>query len=152
MPMGRHAISASLLSAVLLLSGVPDSLFGGDMLSVPAAHAKKSKKSKKKTDTLAKDLEPIMATLTTLQEKAKARELYSAEDAAKLDELRIQLMDVMVAHTGKPELAKVVYQAALLFERRDLTLDANEAYHYLAEHYGHTLYGRRGQLALEAKK
>ena len=97
---------------------------------------------------LQKTLEPIATQLDELMAKMQARALFSPQDAGVLGKIKYQLVDLMYANPKDDQMAKPVYQAAVLYTDREDYNDAYELFSYVSSKYPKTPYAQKSLMKL----
>jgi hypothetical protein len=86
--------------------------------------------------------------LTSLLSRIQNRQLVSPEDAAKLTTLQLQLLELSAMPKPDPSLPKVLYQVAMILERREQYLDAADCYDTLCQKFADSPYGIKAKTAI----
>jgi hypothetical protein len=118
------------------------------------AEAKKKGGAAKGDAEVQKIVDPINAQLSKLMLKIQARALLSPDEAAKLMDIKYQLVD---AYTQTPQsalLVKPLYETAIIFSQREAFNDAYELFSTLYQGFPTTPYGlkSKGQMAQLEKR
>lgn len=90
---------------------------------------------------LQKTLDPISKQLDDLMAKVQGRALFSPQDAGVLGNIKYQLMDLMNDHPRDIQMAKPVYEAAVIYSQREEYNDAYELFTYVSDHFPTSPYG-----------
>ena len=85
--------------------------------------------------------------LTGLLIKTQNRQLLSPEDAGKLTTLQVQLLELTAMPKPDPTLPKVLYQVAMILERREQVLGAVDCYDTLCQKFADSPYANKAKLA-----
>lgn len=93
--------------------------------------AKKSKKPKINEEEVKAAVDPIQKSVLEITSKLQTRLLLTPAENGKLDEIKWQLMDLMAQYGASNLMVQPVYQAAVLFERREYFQDAYDMYSFL---------------------
>lgn len=111
-----------------------------------------AKAKKGKGDTvdpeLQKEVDGVSATLMKLLVKAKSHGLFSPEEAGKVTEIKLQMMDLLAKAGQDPLLVKPVYQAGVLFAEREQYDDAMDMFRFLTTNFAEHPYGLQAKAAL----
>ena len=118
------------------------------------AEAKKKGGAAKGDAEVQKIVDPINVQLGKLMLKVQSRTLLSPDDAAKLMDIKYQLVD---AYTQTPQsalLVKPLYETAIIFSQREAFNDAYELFSTLYQGFPTTPYGlkSKGQMAQLEKR
>lgn len=117
----------------------------------PALAAAKKKKSKADVE-VEKLLDPIVQDLTPLSQKGAARGLFSPEDASKLVEIKLKLLDLISDYPTSKMLAKPAYEAGRLFRYREQYDDAYDFYNYVQTNFSASPYAAMSQVEIQRMK
>ncbi len=117
----------------------------------PALAAGKKKKSKTDLE-VEKVLTPIVEQLTPLSNKAASQGLFSPEDAAKAQEMKLQLLDLIHEYPTNQQLVKPAYEAARLFRFREMYDDAFDFYQYVTTNFANTPYASLSRVEIQRMK
>jgi hypothetical protein len=113
---------------------------------VRVSEAQAAKKSAKaKAAEQEKALEEVSKALDGLLAKSQSRLLFSPKDAGSLSEIKYQLIELLQNAKGNPALAKPVYQAGVLFARRDEYLEAYDLLQQLTLAFPESPYSVRAR-------
>jgi hypothetical protein len=80
--------------------------------------------------------------------KTQNRQLLTPEDGSKMVALQVQLLEIAAMAKQPAGLAKVLYQFAVLSERREQYLNAAEYYDTLSQKCADTPFAAKAKLAL----
>lgn len=103
-------------------------------------------------EKLKEGLEPLSKTLSEMLVKIQARGLFSPDDSGKLEEIRFQLLDMMNQHPKNPLVIQPVYQAGVVYQKRERYLDAYELFSFLSMNFPENPYGLRAQNEIRVMK
>lgn len=123
-------------------------LFSGNAWAARKQKDNAAEDAAKAAAELAKTLEPLNKTLEQLSAKSQAHALFSPEDAGKLGKIKYQLLDLIYAHPKDDQLARPVYQAAVLYSDREEYHDAYELFGYVSERYPKTPYAMKSKMKI----
>ncbi len=110
-----------------------------------AAKKKKDAVDPQAEAKLKEGLEPMSKTLGEMLVKIQARALFSPDESGKLEEIKFQLLDLMNQHPKNPVLVQPVYQAGVVYQKRERYLDAYELFSFLSLNFPENPYGLRAQ-------
>jgi hypothetical protein len=94
-----------------------------------------------------KIMEEADKDLTSLLIKTQNRQLLSPEDAGKLTTLQVQLLELTAMAKPDPSLPKVLYQVAMILERREQVTSAVDCYDTLCQKFADSPYANKAKLA-----
>jgi hypothetical protein len=107
-----------------------------------------AKKSKGISDAEAqKILTAADQQLSGLLIKTQNRQLLSPEDAGQLTQIQVQLIEILAMTKPAMALPKVLYQTALILERREQYMDAADYYDLLSTKFADSPYAAKAKLA-----
>ncbi len=140
----RQGTSLILIGSVFLSMGV------GNL----SANAKKKKKEvdPQAEAKLKEGLEPLSESLNKLLIKIQSRYLFSPEDSGELADIRYKLMELMKKHPKNKQMVQPVYQAAVLYQKRELYDEAYELYTFLSSSFPDNPYGLRANSEIRSMK
>jgi len=140
------------LIAALLLVGL--GLMPDVNLSAEAKKAAGPDPAAKSDAEVKKVVDPINDQLGKLMVKVQSRALLSPEEAGQLADIKYKLVDALTQYPTNAQLARPVYEAAVLFSQREAYNDAYELFSYLAQGFATTPYGlkSKGQMTQLEKR
>jgi len=140
------------LIVALLLMGF--GMMPGMNLSAEAKKGAGANPAAKSDAEVKKVIDPINEQLGKLMFKVQSRALLSPEEAGQLADIKYKLMDTLTQYPTNAQLARPVYEAAVLFSQREAYNDAYELFSYLAQGFATTPYGlkSKGQIAQLEKR
>ena len=100
----------------------------------PLAFGSKKKLSGADADA-QKDLKPIENVLSPLAAKSKGRALFNADDLAQVQQVHDDLLEMMDNYPKSSVLTRPIYDAATVFESRDMLDEASEFFAYIQSNY-----------------
>jgi hypothetical protein len=121
----------SILIGIAGLSTAPD-----------ADAAKKSKKAAALEAEIKKTLTPLETTIDKLLAKCQSRVFFTPKDGTDLSQSQASLMALMDQYPNQPLLNRAIYQAATLYQCREMYSEAYILYSHLSETAPTTSYGR----------
>ncbi|MDH4378323.1 MAG: hypothetical protein QE263_00240 [Vampirovibrionales bacterium] len=133
---------AGWLLALLLLIAL-DTLPTG----APLALAKKKKKGPSEEEVKAA-VQPVQQRVVQLLGKIQSRLLFTPKDNEALEEVKWQVMDLVAQYPDSPLMVQPVYQAAVLFSRREWHQDAYDLFSHLTTAYPDSPMTPKAQLEL----
>ncbi len=136
--------------SLFIMGGLLFSLGFSDL----SADAKKKKKvvDPQAEEKLKKGLEPLSDSLSKLLIKIQSRYLFSPEDSGELADIRYKLMALMKEHPKNKQMVQPVYQAAVLYQKRELYDEAYELYTFLSSTFPENPYGLRSTSEIRTMK
>ncbi len=114
--------------------------------TLPADAKKKKKKPKINEEEVKAAIEPVQKTVLELTKKIQTRLLITPEENGQLDDVKWQLMDLMAQYAKSNLIVQPVYQAAVLFERREYHQDAYDMYTFLEDNHPENPVTQRAKL------
>ncbi len=115
--------------------------------------AKKKKDNGAAADAeLQKGLEPLNKSLSDMLIKIQGRMLFSPKEAGALADIKYKLFDLMKDNGKNPLLVKPLYQASIIYIKREQYEDAYELLSYLSNTFPDNPYAMRAKNQVLALK
>lgn len=99
-----------------------------------------------------KDLTPIQKVLNPLAAKTHGRALFNSEDLDKVQQVHDDLLEMMDSYPKSSVLTRSIYDAAKVFESRDMVDEASEFFSYIQSNYPNSPYANLAKTELEKLK
>ena len=99
-----------------------------------------------------KDMQPIQKVLEPLAAKTHGRALFNADDLSNVQQVHDDLLEMMDSYPKSQVLTRPIYDAAQVFESRDMLDEATEFYTYIQTNYPNSPYASLSKTELDKLK